>query len=138
MFGKHNGFASKARVSACMYFLVYAIKFHLHFVKDIYMNHKLYIYAHLYAHKFSHRQCDSITWRVFISILKFLLDRLLVSSAAQLDDIIIKGRWLYWLGLHACVYFLKWNFKKYFKKYFSIIYVIKCLYILSGIYTYSS
>jgi hypothetical protein len=26
MFGKYNGFVSKARVSACMYFLVYIIK----------------------------------------------------------------------------------------------------------------
>jgi hypothetical protein len=25
MFGKYNGFVSKARVSACMYFLVYEI-----------------------------------------------------------------------------------------------------------------
>ena len=32
MFGKYNGFVSKARVSACMYFLVYSLTFenHLH------------------------------------------------------------------------------------------------------------
>ena len=54
MFGKYNGFVSKARVSACMYFLVYELI--LYVVYFIYIS-TLYMSFFRYNCKRSRRRC---------------------------------------------------------------------------------
>jgi hypothetical protein len=62
MFGKYNGFVSKARVSACMYFLVYIEVSQIY--KSIFKLTINYSNSHIVQDERKQISCDSpLAWR---------------------------------------------------------------------------